>query len=238
LSRPVVVEFVGLPGAGKSTLAARLLEELTTRGYDCVGRELLRAEAGGSPAVRWKRLRFWLGHVGILRSTTLAVLAVGAGGPEAQRHAARLGRWASGFERLNHAGHEIVLLDQGVVQQAWSSLFRAAAGRSRLLQLLDLILRDAAPRLAFVYCDVPLDVALQRIAARPGGRSAFDGMDQAQARRLLASHGSDLRELFAHSVETLNAPHLTVDTGKDLAGLSRSVSDFVISLVPAGAERA
>jgi len=237
LSRPVVVELVGLPGAGKSTLAARLLEELTARGYDCAGRELLRAAAGAPLATRPKRLRFWFRHLGTFRSTVLAMVAVSASGPDARTHAARLGRWASGFERLANAGHEMVLLDQGVVQQAWSSLFRAASGRSRLLQLLDLILRDAAPRLAFVYCDVPLDVALQRIAARPGGRSTFDGMDQVQAGRLLASHGQDLKELFAHSVETLQAPHLTVDTGKDLAEPTRLVSDFVTSLVPTGSGR-
>ena len=232
MSRPVVVEFVGLPGAGKSALAARLLEELTARGYDCSGRELLRAEAGGS------KLRYWFGHLGILRSTALAVLAVSASGPEAQRHAARLGRWASGFERLTRAGHEIVVLDQGVVQQAWSALFRAPSGRSHLLQLLDLILRDAAPRLVFVYCDVLLDVALQRIASRPQGKSTFDGMDQGQARRLLATHARDLRELFAHSVAALQAPHLTVDTGRVLAESCRPVIELVESLVPSGARRA
>jgi thymidylate kinase len=124
-----------------------------------------------------------------------------------------------------------------VVQQAWSSLFRAASGRSRLLQLLDLILRDARPRLAFVYCDVPLEVALQRIAARPEGKSTFDDLDQAEARRLLASHSRDLRELFAHSVDTVQAPHLTVDTSKDLAESCRSVIDFVKLLVPTGAKQ-
>lgn len=238
MSRPVVVEFVGLPGAGKSTLAARLLEELKAQGYDCAGRELLQAKDGGWLAGRSDRLRFWLRHLGLVRSTALAVLAVGAGGTEALRHAARLGRWGSGFERLTNSGHQIIFLDQGVVQQAWSSLFRAASGRSRLLQLLDLILRDAPPRLAFVYCDVPLDVALQRIAARPEGRSTFDDLDQVEARRLLASHGTDLRELFAHSVDTVQAPHLTVDTSTDLAESCRSVIDFVQLLVPLSARQA
>jgi thymidylate kinase len=238
LGRPVVVELVGLPGAGKSTLAARLLEELRAGGYDCAGRELLQARPAGSPASRSNRLRFWLRHFDLARSTGLAVLAVGVSGGEAMRHAARLGRWASGFERLSNAGHQIVLLDQGVVQQAWSSLFRAASGRGRLLQLLDLILRDSPPLLAFVYCDVPLDVALQRIAARPEGNSTFDDMEQAEARRLLASHGRDLRELFAHSVATLQAPHLVVDTSRDLAESCHAVTDFVKSLVPPGAKPA
>ena len=238
MSRPVVVEFVGLPGAGKSTLAARLLEQLKAQGYDCAGRELLRGKGGGSLPGRWLRLRFWWRHLGLVRNTALAVMSVGAGGTEALRHATRLGRWASGFERLTNSGHQIILLDQGVVQEAWSSLFRAASGRSRLLQLLDLILRDAPPRLAFVYCDVPLDVALQRIATRPEGKSTFDDMDQAEARRLLASHGRDLRELFAHSVDTVQAPQLTIDTSKDLAESCRSVLDFVKVLVPTGAKRA
>lgn len=233
----MVVEFVGLPGAGKSTLAARLIEELRAQGYDCAGRELLRSKEGGLLAGRSARLRFWWRHFGLVRSTALTVVAVGAGGAEALRHAARLGRWASGFERLTNSGHQIILLDQGVVQQAWSSLFRAASGRSRLLQLLDLILRDARPRLAFVYCDVPLEVALQRIAARPEGKSTFDDMDQAEARRLLASHSRDLRELFAHSVDTVQAPHLTVDTSRDLAESCRSVIDFVKLLVPTGAKQ-
>ena len=237
MGRPVVVELVGLPGAGKSTLAARLLEELRARGYDCAGRELLRPSAG-LLAGRSNRLRFWLRHLHLARSTGLSVLAVGASGSEAMRHAARLGRWASGFERLTGAGQQIILLDQGVVQQAWSSLFRAAAGRGRLLQLLDLILRDSPPLLAFVYCDVPLDVALQRIAARPEGNSTFDDLDQVEARRLLASHGRDLRELFAHSVETLQAPHLIVDTSKDLAESCRAVTDFVQALVPPGVKPA
>lgn len=238
MSRPVVVEFVGLPGAGKSTLAARLLEELKAQGYDCAGRELLRAKDEGWLAGRSDSLRFWSRHFGLVRSTALAVLAVGAGGAEALRHAVRLGRWGSGFARLTNSGHQIIFLDQGVVQQAWSSLFRAPSGRSRLLQLLDLILRDAPSRLAFVYCEVPLDVALQRIAARPEGKSTFDDLDQVEARRLLASHGRDLRELFAHSVDTVQAPHLTVDTSKDLAESCRSVIDFVRLLVPPGARQA
>jgi thymidylate kinase len=124
-----------------------------------------------------------------------------------------------------------------VVQQAWSALIRAPTGRSQLLQLLDLILRDAAPRLVFVYCDVLLDVALQRIAARPEGKSTFDGMPQSEARQLLATHAKDLRELFAHSVAALQAPHLTVDTGRPLADSSRAVLELMESLVPAGAGR-
>jgi thymidylate kinase len=231
LSRPVVVEFVGLPGAGKSTLATRVLQELRTRGYDCAGRELLRAEATGA------KLRYWSGHLGLLRSTAMAVVAVSAGGPEARRHAARLGRWASGFERLSRARNEIVVLDQGVVQQAWSSLIRAPSGTAHLVQLLDLILRDAVPRLVLVYCDVLLDVALQRIAARPEGKSTFDGMPPSEARQLLAAHAKDLRELFAHSVAALQAPHLTVDTGRPLADSSRAVLELVESLIPAGAGR-
>jgi hypothetical protein len=62
-------------------------------------------------------------------------------------------------------------------------------------------------------------------------------MDQAEARRLLASHSRDLRELFAHSVDTVQAPHFTVDTSKDLAESCRSVIDFVKLLVPTGAKQ-
>lgn len=178
----MVVEFLGLPGTGKSTLAWLVAEAL-------VARHLVVENASGElvhdlgPARRWLRkaghvlealvreparsaraVRAILGtrqaSVGDLLSTTLNWLLV-----------TRLARRASG-------SRQIVLLDQGIAQALWS-IAQSARGRDWETAMDQAARLAPMPDMVVVVAAAPDDIA-SRLATRRRGRS-----------RLTAAHASD-----------------------------------------------
>ena len=176
---PVVVEFIGAPGSGKTTLAAAVTTELVASGVRVAARLELE---------RIVRENF----VGRSRiSTSLAWLGYALSHPRWGVSAARWMLRRDGTrvaERIVRITHRLRALDllAGCAVDAWVpdewllheiSLAMAGArrsGRAHGSRLLDSALRRISSRTVVVLCESEPAVAAQRVAARKS-ESDLDG---------------------------------------------------------------
>ncbi|MFO1034695.1 MAG: AAA family ATPase [Hyphomicrobiales bacterium] len=150
-----VIELAGLPGAGKTTLERSIALAHDTRTSISVWRLPFSAAALN---VLWQ------------------ALGIAWHGP---RRLESLRRAMALFFMLRAApqrAKKLTILDQGLLQKAWSLLLDHPAlrpeKRDRLVAALAPFMADA-----IVWLDAPPDMAANRIAGRHGGTSRFDSED-------------------------------------------------------------
>lgn len=162
----MVVELCGLPGAGKTTIACALAEQLRSQGVD--------AFLGGGHVAASTPLVPRLFHKAV------SVVAVVSAGPAEESRAARaLGSgqlatrdriavpvlWWTRKQVLARSRRSggAAIVDEGLVQALWSAGLRSAgAPPSRLVRLAESAVRPDV----VVHVDVPHELALDRLASR------------------------------------------------------------------------
>ncbi len=200
--RTLILEFVGLPGAGKTSVAEQLIPLLRSRGIACADRQLVFP---GSPsrAVRYAKLAaFAARHPRILLSTLAYALAVRPVTSERMRCALTLLIWAHRLKMPRTRRFSLVLLHEGLVHNAWCVLLRGT------------------------LLDVALDVAIERVGSR-STTPLFNMSNRQESERLLVAHGPHLKRIFRHALEVTGAPYLQVDASRPMEEVCAEVVSFV-----------
>lgn len=218
---PLIVEFVGPSGAGKTTVAQRAIQAFAALGCRCGG----RAELSGRLA--WTTVR--------------SVLALGGGrlllDRESIRPVLKLAAWADRYRSAARSGYDLVILDQGAVQQAWSTLRQAPLDRDAVAEFVARVMRQAGARFAFVYFELSRDRAGARLAARAAARPSARLAQRDLERQQRATLETCLRYLCARAVEACRAPHAILDASGSVAqSLGQAVE--LIALMGRGIPRA
>jgi hypothetical protein len=185
-----VVEFCGLPGAGKSTIARALVASLRLEGVPTT--EVMASIGPTAPrAVRIRR-----------KSAVIARGVVSRGGLEIATNLGLRSSQAAARDRVARPANLLVVrdavrrararagvhvLDQGPVQEWWSAALRADDAR---------VLRWAAADPArwadlVVRVDAPLDMLAARLARRNARQSRLEAVSGRELAQEL-QHGSDL----------------------------------------------
>ena len=173
-----VVEFCGLPGAGKSTLARAVVARLRLRGVATtdvmaqLGPDADRGARLGRKVVAIGRAMVEPGSVTLAARVALASEQLDARDRIARpanllvvRHAVRRG----------HRRPGVHVLDQGPVQEWWSAALRANPDRVR-----EFAVRDPSEGCdLLVRVDAPLDLLVERLGARNARQSRLEGLDPA-----------------------------------------------------------
>ncbi len=231
----VVVELCGLPGAGKTTLATTLEAALAARGITCLvaDREISAAVPRSQRAMR--RMR----HAASMavrrpRSTgrTARQFAAVRNG-SARDTAAALVQWLAVSDLAGSARSRpgVHLLEEGLVQTAWTLLLRAEASPAEITARA---LLDAVPTVCrsdlVLLVDAPVEVAADRLGARRSRHSRTQLLAADQRVTELA-RGRDLLEAVVAA--TPGAVHrLTVLPGATPSRLAAEAADAIAD-VPA-----
>jgi hypothetical protein len=179
-SQPAVIEIIGRPGSGKSSLCKSLLE---SPGW--------QMEPGaGEPGRRW------LAPLTLMLRPIVTILATAVASTRTPndlrryREVVRVVRKYDGMRRIR--GRRLTVVDEGAAHQLlnvlfWSSSTPASRFFTRLL------LRALARRPAtFVYLDTPKDVALENTRRRNHPGSWFNNeMSEEVAARYIADTSYD-----------------------------------------------
>jgi hypothetical protein len=224
----LALEFVGLPGAGKSTVAAQVRAALAAEGLQCGE----RYPVGGAGPVRYFRLGCMLARQHRLLAP---VLIYGASvrplRRERFRRALELPAWPVRWRAS--ASADIVIYDEGLVQNLWSVVIDSDGWNEGAMEgALEAVACGMPQGFRFVYFDLDVDTALARIRQRPGQPSRFDRMAPRAAGRLLTTHRRQLEWILERTLERTGAPCLRLNACRDPDALTREVLGFVASTAP------
>jgi hypothetical protein len=225
---PLVVEFVGLPGAGKSAVATRLVAGMEARGVSWGDRKAVAM----SEAQRWgyfPRLGlFFVRHPRELRAA-LRLASNGSLPDSATLYRAMryLYVWSYRFAIARRRGYQVLLLEQGPVQDTWSLMLRGSWPSETLQAAVSQVILAAGLPYALISFEVTAAAAAKRIALRPTMESRFDHVEQAEAARQLAVEGPRLEQLVAGVVERTGAEWRRVDANGPLEDTCGAVEELI-----------
>lgn len=196
----LVVELCGLPGAGKSTFAHALVARLRHDGVPAVDVMAPLGPDAGREA-RLVRKAAMVGRAAWAPGSWRIARDVGLHSGQAGRRD-RIARplnlvvVRAAVARATHRAG-VHVLDQGPLQEWWSAALRA--DRSRVLAWAAADGPTHADLL--VRVETPVEVLVERLAARPGAQSRLEGMD-ADAQRAELASGAALLDALTTAWET------------------------------------
>jgi hypothetical protein len=226
-----VFELVGLPGAGKTTLARRLLARLAAQGAACGERDLI-GRLGTSRAAHYARLAGFTVRKGRhIPATVQLASSVSPPRVSRARFAAKLAVWPYRLSVARAKGYQTVVLDQGVLQSAWCVLLEGSLSRSSALdQAIGDVLTACAASFAFISLDLDPELAADRIQAR-GPMAAPFHRSNPETVRLLTQHRDQLQQVVAAGVRASGAPHLRLDATCSVAENAARIEAFAESIL-------
>lgn len=234
--RLLIVELVGLPGSGKTTVATAVARVLAARGIQSLDRRALANGGHGRFRAYADAARYHLSNAGSVAAALQLAWSVRPRARDAAAHALRIADWAHRLARVAAGPHDLVVLDHGVVQTAWSSVLTAVEWDGRALgAAVRHGLESADATYALVHLELDAETALARLRGRVNGRSRLDAMADAEARAVLASGAPKLRQLVDYAVALTGTTSFPTDGTQTVAATTEQVVGFIASLRNGGA---
>jgi thymidylate kinase len=227
----LVIEFFGLPGAGKSTLAEHLLHRLQTDGGAYGYREAIGRLKGGRAEHYARLAAFTLAEPRHFATAMRLAAAVTPARALRWRFAAKLATWPYRLSLVHPRHYDTVVLDQGPLQSAWCVLLDGELrDASALRAAVHDLLADNHVTFALVHVDVTPEAAADRIAARGPMAPPFH-RDRTETLRLLTAHRQHLTQILQIAEEQIGIPVLRIDGGAPQASNDAVITAFVDRLI-------
>jgi predicted kinase len=194
----LVVEFVGLPGAGKSALSRQVADLLRAEG-STVSEPTARLDQSGAA---WRTLaKVGYGIISVTASPLNAIRWMRTFVTMKQRGLSDLGRvglnwfFLAGLTRALANRPGVHLLDQGIVQGLWSAAYGAREKTISGREIVAALLASLPPRILVIVVETSPDIVRNRLHARAGGDSRLErdltgGESDASLTRAIAAFAS------------------------------------------------
>jgi len=231
-SSPLVVEFVGLPGAGKTTVFREVVTQLRREGITVIPRDemlqqwqnlsLLQRLLRLIPQTRnqWSVLWHSVSFAAQVKPINLASF----------HKVAQLFANVSRLDAIAPSqGCGVILLDQGFLQEVWSVGITGSFPSSLQIQSeLSCLLR--LRRMAIVEFNIDVETALGRIQGRPTQESRFDRMQPQEARSRLLQYEAGLQAVI-QGTKVFAPRFMEVDSTHSIEEKANKIVRWIHSLV-------
>ena len=226
-----VFEFLGLSGAGKTTLQ-RLVLEILANQYDRVhGREDLRRWLRETPKYQKATISALNFHISAPRMLTFAQYAVSMRPrmPTRLSMALKLTQYPLYLrEFIRRRKTEVLVLDEWGVQWLWAiGIGRTIHGDSALKRALMAYTR-ACPATTYVHVAVSAEEAASRIVSRVGENTIFDGHPIETVLPLLKQSERGMG-LLADAIEECGQRVLRIDATDDPMSNASKIATFALT---------
>lgn len=248
--QPLYVEFVGFPGAGKTTVSLELVPQLVAQQYRCVVRGNGRwardqgqygsrkAPSHKNRGIFGKAFVYLTLHVAMWRLAARAYASVLSEGRIAEN---RIRAVRSLLQALNgiRGACQIVLdgeADLLIYSQGFAAYLRemglpdGPTARTKLTRLAGMVAEVLAPaRVVLVVFELDPETAVARIQQRPEQIGRYDRMSREEALRELHQQRPSL-EAVVESLSRAGAVHgvLRVDAAEAPEENARLIADFIL----------
>jgi thymidylate kinase len=174
--RPLIVEFIGLPGAGKTTVSRRVVSELDSAGHRCLTRDVwaeLRSDHRRYPRVSLKEVYqffvFCVRHMQVAFYALSYAFQVTPLNMRTLRKGVIFLRKLYKLKRIVREaarwGYDTVLFDQGLMLHvSWFAVPGSPPPDISLIRLLKSVSGEIPQ--AFVLFDVDVPTAIERVTKR------------------------------------------------------------------------
>jgi len=189
MSNPKIIEFVGLPGSGKSTICNILSENVSS---DIRVNLILGIEYKNRYSYLFKNnLRSIVNIILLINSyfnnpkLVYETVVYGFKNGISLKRISQIGWFINNIEKLKSISNthdnniSIDIYDQGVVQMIGSMAIPNTRNSININKLLNISVADIID--GIIWVDIPKDLALQRLRDRIGGRSRFNKWDDCKA---------------------------------------------------------
>ena len=229
---PVIIEFVGLPGSGKTTLCELVASQLKDRGADVVSRPKILKQWHQNNALQ-KLVKLAASNFNQWNILVNSVILATRVKPINLQSFLQAGKVFFNVKRNDaivlQKNCDFILLEQGLLQEVWSVVITGSLPKSDYLKkVMSPLLENRT--IAVVNCKLDLDNAVSRIQNRPRKTkkdSYFDLMDAERARALLAQYFPYLQEIINYG-RTAQIPILDIDSSLSPEENSEKIIDWII----------
>ncbi len=229
----LILEFVGLPGAGKTTICREVASQLNNQGVSFVsGDEILQ---------QWRQQSTWQRLIKLIPQTQnqwqillYSLFLASQVKPTNRQSFSKAAKIFANVKRLDAIARsaaprtqnsQIILLDQGLLQETWSvGITGTTPSAESIKQELALLFHQRP--MAIVYFQIDVDTALERIQNRPTSESRFDRMHPEAAQQLLSRYVAYMQKIV-NCAHTFNIPILEIDSSLPIDEKAKSILSWM-----------
>jgi hypothetical protein len=229
---PWVVEFVGLPGAGKTTVFHPVVSQLAADGISLVTRDEILQQWQKKTWVRkiWQLMPGSQNHFSILIQALELALQVK---PRTRQSFSKAGKIFSNLKRIDstirHRRYPLIVLDQGLLQEIWSvGITGSPPSATQIMPVLTSLSRSRS--LAVVHFQIDIETARDRLQSRSSQSSRLDLMQPEAAAALLCGYAPYLQDIL-DCARSLNIPILQIDGSLPVEAKAETIARWIASLV-------